>query len=241
MPGMEGVEQEAAIITTSIRIENHQKSRGNVPGGLVQQARTNLQPPLVPRQRVLSSAVRRGARLRKGDTDTTWTRRNRRRHGQSIVRADGSRSKVVYPATVTHTPKIAVVRDTSGSMSKADLDRVGSEIVGISKSLGVKNNDLLVLDVDASVAAPVPFRSAKVLDTVRGGGGTDMRAGIEAAYALKERPHVCVVLSDGDSPWDMPKTVGMNVVVCVVGTAPTALPQFRIPSWMKTVAVPIHG
>ena len=34
-----------------------------------------------------------------------------------------------------------------------------------------------------------------------GGGGTDMRVGIQSALALRERPGVVIVLTDGLTPW----------------------------------------
>ena len=65
-----------------------------------------------------------------------------------------------------------------------------------------------------------------------GGGGTDMGAGIAAAAALRPRPAVTVVLTDGFTPWPPGPPKGMRVVIGLLGEqAPTA------PSWARAVRV----
>lgn len=238
-PGLSEAEKEVSILSTSAHIEQAAKRRGNVPAGLVRQAALNLAPPVVPWQRVLAVAIRRGARMRKGDEDVSWSKRNRRRHNATMMDRDGVARRVIYPENVSPTPRVVVVRDTSGSMSPADLARVGSEIVGISTKVGVSGKDLLVLDVDAAVYAPVPFRNARTLTKIEGGGGTDMRVGINAAHEMSPRPNVCVVLTDGYCPWDMPRPAGMNVIVGIVGATQLEAEKFGCPDWMRVVGIPL--
>jgi predicted metal-dependent peptidase len=65
-----------------------------------------------------------------------------------------------------------------------------------------------------------------------GGGGTDMGAGIQAAYGLRPRPAVCVVLTDGYTPWPEMAPKGMRVVSGLLGAgAPAA------PDWVRSVRV----
>jgi hypothetical protein len=66
-----------------------------------------------------------------------------------------------------------------------------------------------------------------------GGGGTDMGAGITAAYALRPRPAIAVVLTDGYTPWPDRAPKGMRVVVALLGdSSPEA------PAWARAVRVP---
>jgi predicted metal-dependent peptidase len=80
--------------------------------------------------------------------------------------------------------------------------------------------------------APVQrVSSARQVELI-GGGGTDMGAGIGAAAALRPRPAVTVVLTDGYTPWPAVAPKGMRVVVGLLGeAAPDA------PPWARAVRV----
>jgi hypothetical protein len=65
-----------------------------------------------------------------------------------------------------------------------------------------------------------------------GGGGTDMRVGIEAALRGPETPHVVVVLTDGGTPWPDAPLSTTRVIAALIGTNPP-LP----PAWIETVRV----
>ena len=74
-------------------------------------------------------------------------------------------------------------------------------------------------------------RSARQVQLI-GGGGTDMGAGLSAAVALRPRPAVTVVLTDGFTPWPGQAPKGTRVVVGLLGArAPDA------PSWDRAVRV----
>ncbi|MGB9372573.1 MAG: VWA-like domain-containing protein, partial [Jiangellales bacterium] len=66
-----------------------------------------------------------------------------------------------------------------------------------------------------------------------GGGGTDMRAGIEAASRARPRPDVLIVLTDGYTPWPERPPAGMALVVAMLHRADTAPPP--APPWAVTV------
>jgi Mg-chelatase subunit ChlD len=65
-----------------------------------------------------------------------------------------------------------------------------------------------------------------------GGGGTDMGAGIAAAYALRPRPAVTVVLTDGFTPWPAHPPKGMRVVAALLGDNAR-----DAPGWARSVRV----
>lgn len=202
--------------------DRNAKNRGTVPAGLTRWADETLAPPTVPWQKILASAVRHGIRRVPGNIDFSYARRSRRSSG-----------RVVMPGMVAYSPSVAVIIDTSGSMSAADLTAALSETQGIVRRCGVTPESFQVFAVDADAAAPQRVTDARKIE-LTGGGGTDMRVGIAAALAEKSRPDVIVVLTDGYTPWpDTP--VSARLVIGVIGdtTDPPAT-----PAWAHTVLIP---
>jgi predicted metal-dependent peptidase len=123
-----------------------------------------------------------------------------------------------------------VVCDTSGSMTADLLAMVLAEVEGLLRALGLARQ-VRVLACDTAVAPAQRVSSAHQVQLV-GGGGTNMGAGIEAAAALRPRPAVTVVLTDGYTPWPAAAPKGMRIVVGLLGTqAPPA------PPWARSVRV----
>jgi predicted metal-dependent peptidase len=77
--------------------------------------------------------------------------------------------------------------------------------------------------------------SARQVELV-GGGGTDMGAGINAAAALRPRPSITVVLTDGFTPWPAQPPKGMRVLIALLGDHSPAA-----PGWARSVHVPTSG
>ncbi|MBU8840168.1 vWA domain-containing protein [Mycolicibacterium goodii] len=195
--------------------------RGTVPAGLRRWADKVLAPPVVPWRRVLRVLVRRAVAEASGRSDYSLARPSRR-----------SRD-VLFPGLRGPKIRVAIVVDTSGSMSSADLSAALAEVKGVVRTAGVAREHVMVLTVDA--AAAEPQRVTRVEDiALIGGGGTDMRIGIAAAEAMRPGPDVVVVLSDGDTPW--PDVAGPSKLVCVVIGNPAA--ESRTPEFAVTVGVP---
>lgn len=223
-------EVESIVAATAQAILDHaSRSRGTVPGGWVEEARGFLSPPKVSWRQVLGASVRRAVRLRQGDTRADYTKRDRRRN----FRVGGK--KVIMPGRAAPKIPLAVVRDTSGSMSAAELDRVTSEVVGIAKQLRIKGQDLRILDVDAQTHAVRKFKNAEGMREVSGRGGTDMAQGIEDASELRPRAAAIVVISDGGTPWPAERTK-VPVIACLVGPYASDAAAY-VPSWIKTIVV----
>ena len=233
--GAGDVERELVRINTAAAIRQHaeQRGRGSVPGGLLQEADQVLSPPKVPWQQVLAPAIRRAVASRAGhyDIDPSAAPRHRRRHRVDI--APGKR--IVYPGTYSPKPTLVLIRDTSGSVSDADLELVTSEVVGIATGMGIRGRDLRVMDVDAAVQHTADYTDAAGLARIHGRGGTDLRVGIQAALELKPRPHAIVVFTDGETPWPSPKPA-VPVIVCLVGDTAAATAD-RVPEWAVPVVV----
>lgn len=98
------------------------------------------------------------------------------------------------------------------------------------REVGIRGNRVTVLACDADVQAVSRVTATEQI-TLSGGGGTDMRVGVETALATADRPSV-VVLTDGCTPWP-DQNPPCRVVAALIGTDP---PQ--PPGWVETVRVP---
>jgi predicted metal-dependent peptidase len=206
----------------AIEFREHVTSRGTAPGDSLRWASAILEP-VVPWQQVLAAAVRRAAGWANGQTDYTYTRPSRR---QSAVRG------VILPATRRPLPTVAVVVDTSGSVDDGMLGQALGEVDGAIAALGVPGAQMTVLACDAAVASVV--KVGRAADArLGGGGGTDMRVGIDAASTLRPRPDVLVVLTDGYTPWPEHPPAGMGLVAALLHRSGTSAPPS--PAWAVTV------
>jgi predicted metal-dependent peptidase len=199
----------------------HSREAGNVPAGLLRWAEQTLQPA-VDWRRVLAAELRRAVADTAGAVDYSYRRPSRR---ASVA------GPVVLPALRRPVPEVAVVCDTSGSMTEELLAAALAEVEGLLRSLGMARQ-VRVLACDTAVGAARRVTSARQVELV-GGGGTDMGAGIDAAAALRPRPAVTVVLTDGFTPWPDRPPRGIRVVVALLGDeAPDG------PEWARAVRVP---
>ena len=198
----------------------HSKQPGTVPAGLLRWAVETLSPK-VDWRRLLAAELRRAISEVAGAVDYSYRKPSRR----SAVTGN-----VILPALRRPVPEVAVVCDTSGSMTEDLLAMVLAEVEGLLRSLGLARR-LRVLACDTAAAPAQRVSSARQV-TLVGGGGTDMGVGIAAAAALRPRPAVCVVLTDGYTPWPSADPKGMRVVVGLLGDgAPDA------PEWARSVRV----
>jgi predicted metal-dependent peptidase len=140
--------------------------------------------------------------------------------------------KVILPSLRQPVPNIAVVVDTSGSMSNDDLALVLGEISGVLRQCGQKNGvDAIVCDAAVHSAKRV-FKADQI--TIAGRGGTDMRVGVDAALNRPIRPHAVIILTDGFTPW--PESArGVNVIAALIGN--NRAKKESVPVWIKTVEV----
>ena len=106
----------------------------------------------------------------------------------------------MLPSTRRPIPSVAMVIDTSGSVDDGLLARALAEVDGALRALGVGGQAVSVISCDVAATQPTRVRRARDV-RLAGGGGTDMRVGIRAAAALRPRPDLVVVLTDGYTPW----------------------------------------
>ena len=199
----------------------HAREAGTVPAGLLRWAGELLEPA-VDWRKALAAELRRAVADTAGAVDYSYRRPSRR----ASVAGD-----VVLPALRRPVPEVAVVCDTSGSMTEDLLAMSLAEVEGLLRAVGLARQ-VRVIACDAAAAPARRVSSARQVELV-GGGGTDMGAGIDAAAALRPRPAITVVLTDGYTPWPDEPPRGMRVVVGLLGDqAPDA------PAWARSVRVP---
>ena len=218
--GLPGWQAELLRRQVAQDIVAHGKQAGTVPAGLLRWAEEVLTPKVNWRA-LLAAELRRAIAEVSGAVDYSYRRPSRR---------SAAVGPVVLPALRRPVPEVAVVCDTSGSMTADLLAMVLAEVEGLLRALGLARQ-VRVLACDTAVAPAQRVSSARQVQLV-GGGGTNMGAGIEAAAALRPRPAVTVVLTDGYTPWPAAAPKGMRIVVGQLGAqAPPA------PPWARSVRV----
>lgn len=163
---------------------------GNAPQGWRRWAEEAFHPPQRWRE-LLGAAVRSAASGSGAGEDYTYGRPSRRSAG-----VPGA----VLPSLRRRPPRVAVIIDTSGSVSDAELGSALHEVAAISRALGGRRDLVTVLSCDAAAGVARPLCRAAGIPLV-GGGGTDLRTGFARVLRKGPRPDVIVVLTDGQTPW----------------------------------------
>ncbi|MGW7457680.1 vWA domain-containing protein [Streptomyces sp. NPDC054797] len=163
---------------------------GNAPQGWRRWAQEAFQPPQ-PWRELLGAALRSAASGAGAGEDYTYGRPSRRSAGVPGV---------VLPSLRRTPPRVAVVVDTSGSVSDSELGSALHEVAAIARAVGGRRDLVSVLPCDASAQVVHPLCRAEGIPLI-GGGGTDLRAGFARALRMRPAPDVVVVLTDGQTPW----------------------------------------
>jgi predicted metal-dependent peptidase len=138
---------------------------------------------------------------------------------------------VILPGFLRPVPEVAVVIDTSGSMNEQLLGQALAEVEGLVRTLGTGARRLRVVPCDAAAHGVQRVSTARQIELL-GGGGTNMGEGIAAAAALKPRPSLVVVLTDGYTPWPGEPPAGIKVVVGLLGAG-----RQHPPDWARVVRI----
>jgi predicted metal-dependent peptidase len=201
-----------------------QSGRGAVPAGFQRWAQQVLDPVVDWRAQLRSLVSNRCAAI-AGRRDYTYQRPSRRTAPRGLILPS-----MRDPAP----PSGAVVLDTSGSMSHEELAQGVAEIAGILKQVSRGRSQLQVIACDAAAAQARAIHSASDVALI-GGGGTDMRVGIDAAAELRPRVDFVVIFTDGDTPWPEapPEQNPSARYIAVLSDGPRG----DVPQWMRTVVV----
>lgn len=227
-PGMDKAEADCVRRDVANKIKKEAAQRGNMPAGFERFADDLLQPAKYDWRKELKNAVRWAAGRTYGDDCRTYRRLARRTAGLG--------GKVILPSTFSPQPNVSIVFDTSGSMDQETMNKAASELEGILDAL---NANLTVFTVDADAGPKQSVRSLRDIKFT-GGGGTDMRVGIDVAMGQQPSPNVLIVLTDGGTPWpSAPLGANTRMIVCLVGHHATEVNS--TPEWALTVKIEDDG
>lgn len=214
------IEHKSIQQQTALAIKQHAEGRGHLPAGLKRWAEAMLKPAKVNWRKHLRALVAKGIGKARGQQDFTQTKLRRR-------------GGLLMPTMFAPTPTVAMVLDTSGSMSDTDLSASLREVKGVFKVLqegGATQVHVTACDTRATEPLKLSrWNQAKIQSILQGGGGTDMGAGIEAAATVN--PTLTVVCTDGDTGWPEEKPKGAGKVIVAL-TRPTMCPT---PKWVTVV------
>ncbi len=216
------------------RIVEHQKERGTAPAGWLRWAEAILKPKVNWREqlkRILRGVISEGLGHR---LDYSYRRPHRR-------------SAVYHPIYLPalqgeYKPRVACVVDTSGSISDRELMQSLAEVRAVLEALRIP---VTIIPCDA-----VPYEAIrvfhgsdwlKVRQGLRGGGGTDMVAGLNAALALKPKPEAVIVLTDGHTPFPSTRPKDTAVIWAIWQYGDGEPPKPPMPPWRArdVVVVPL--
>ena len=150
--------------------------------GVLEALITEVLNPKVPWQHVLRDYM-----TRQTKDDESWARRNRRF------------SHIVLPARHSFgMDTIAFIGDVSGSISQEVLNQIAAEVKSVAATMHPEK--LWVLWADTIVQKEEWFDMNDEVELhPHGRGGTDMRVPLE--HVGKTPPQVCVLVTDGETPW----------------------------------------
>lgn len=200
------------------KIEENSKTQGGGAGGWRRWA-DEIVKPRVDWRRELRAIARRSATVASGGNDWTYRKPGRR-----------MRENMLTPARVSPRLSVVAVLDTSGSVNDSDLALAVAEVEKLAKTIAAPES-FRVIAADDAAGSVQRFKSRKSID-LDGGGGTDMRKPMAQAAALKPRPDVCLVITDGWTPWPASPIAVESIAVILPGGCVDL-----VPKWMKRVVM----
>ena len=221
-PGLGAARKQQLRRITAQAVIGHQDEYGywTVTDGLARWAQTAT-AQTADWRRILAAALRRGLQRAPGTGDWTYTRPARRPDDGPVIR----------PGTNKPSAHIAVVIDTSGSMTRKDHQQALSETQAILKQTA-PGQPITVYSFDTQART-----AQSVLDAGRielaGGGGTDMPAAIDTAARTKPRPAIIIVITDGYTPWPPTRPPQNHSTVIAVLTDPDT--HQTVPPWITPI------
>jgi predicted metal-dependent peptidase len=211
------IQQTRMTVAEAVKAHCKQQGpgRGNLPLGMDRWADDMQAPTKVPWQSVLARTVRQAVAFRPGAVDYSFSRVSRRQAGVGY----GVGSPII-PAMVRPVPQVAIVLDTSGSMSQGQLSQGIAETISVLKTCG---SEIDFLSCDHAVHAHSKVTSPSQLSKlVKGGGGSSFVPAFEHIARMRRRPQLAIFMTDGfiGVPERAPK--GMDVIWLLIDAGDNA-------------------
>lgn len=220
--GLDEVDSEILRKKMAETILRSSDARGDLPAGAIRILEEMLKPPTISWQQKLLSAARRAEVWVRGHTDYSYRTPSYR---QSLAQPG-----MILAGTVSPDPNIMVVVDTSGSVSQSDLAEYGSELTGILKH-SIRQTPRIV-SCDSRCGEIQEVRRIEDIQ-LTGGGGTDMRVGINLCLEQKSKPNIIIVFTDGYTPWPEEEPEDVKIIACIGGRCS----RDSTPDWMDSITL----
>jgi predicted metal-dependent peptidase len=229
-PAIQSDQQNTIRDQVASDVLDYAKNRGSLPGGLTRWAESYLNPQVDWRKQ-LAVRMRQIIANVSGRRNHSYVRPSRR---QDAMR-DHDDTIILPGLRASEPPRVAVIVDTSGSVSSQELNQALTEIKGISKAVGMREA-IAVIACDAKAYPARYVRSSSSITDLKleGGGGTDLREGITASLELPKKPALVILISDGESPYPVTSpdpTVQFIMVLTGRGSVPS------IPAWITQIRI----
>lgn len=192
-----------------------EKRRGTVPAHLERWAEAVLESRIDWRA-LLRSALRGELESAFARVDYSWRGRNRRQYSTDVI----------LPVLRCPVPRVAVLVDTSGSMGKRELGMALAEIRAVLRL--VPSVQVYSADADLHTTQKVfSHRQVKLI----GGGGTSMRTAVDRILQRRrDRPHLLVIVTDGETDWPDP-VAGTRIVAAL------SRPEATVPDHIRRIDI----
>lgn len=221
IPGLSDAEAELIRREVARRVNEHSKKQGRCPAGLRRWA-AEVEQPRIDYKRLVLQKVRNTVQTVRGNKDYSYRRPNRRTPTRDVIQ----------PSLIDHMVNVALVVDTSGSMSERQLGEAIKIVGGVLKALP-RRDAIRVMACDAAVYQVQKVFSESTIE-LHGGGGTDMSLAIVTASNQKPRPDVVLCLTDGYTDFPKEPTNGVPCVAIIVSNGT----RQSVPKWIDYVCVP---
>lgn len=187
MPGISETRLENLAQSVMQKAKEHEeRNRGSVPAGILSEIEAANVEPKVRWQDVLKAQVFHAIEHRNGAEDSIWNKTSRRQGGVGY-----GPGYAMLPGTIEYKPRVALVRDTSGSMG-GNLQDLVNETMGIIDECG---GEIDMIDCDTQAVDKGKISSLQQVKKFSGGGGTDMTAALD--IAKKKGVDIVVCITDG--------------------------------------------
>jgi predicted metal-dependent peptidase len=194
----------------------HGRDYGPKAGRSLVRAVEELLRPRISWRQKLASVLRQSLGNMMGRSDYTIMRISRR---ESAIGTPTFKPRL--PAMRGPLPPtVAVILDTSPSITDSHLKEAISEIIGIVRAVGVSKS-IAVIPCSYFAYDVQYVRTETQVQFIRpdGDDGTDLRKGFESASQLKKIPEVVVVITDGYTEWPKEKPKGVKLVIVLLNNA----------------------
>jgi predicted metal-dependent peptidase len=222
-------DKEGVRDTLAIDVAKSAEAGDEVPGELKKWSSSRIKPQVDWRKH-LGSRLRSSFAVASGKKDYSYSKPSRK---QEALRQGGI--NVLLPSMRNPSPpQISVVIDTSGSITAAEIEKYASELFSILSSIG-SSGKLNIIGCDTGTTGPFQVKQAADIPKLdlRGGGGTDLRKGIDLALQPK-KVDIVIVATDGETPWH---EVCPDRTVSFIGLFTTEPGARKCPTWMQAVLI----